>query len=758
MMRQWIPSSAELFSASLFQRFTKRGWSFRLGVLLLIAAIISGFATYAALTATPPFGDDPDTVIWLLNINLVILLLLVMLIGRRVAKIWAGRRRGIAGSKLHVRLVLIFSLMAAAPAILMAIFSAFFFHYGVQSWFSERVQTAVLESQAVAEAYLDEHQQVIKADLLVMANDVDRQAGLYLENRTAFERMLETQAFLRNLSEVMMFHESGRVLARTGLTFTLSFETLPPYILEQAAQGEVMVMTGASEDRVRALVKLSAFDDVYLFVGRMVDPTVLAHLAATKDAATEYAALKGRYSSLQIAVTMIFAVVALLLLMTATWFGIMLARQLVLPISALISASDRVRGGDLNARVSIRKGIEEFEYLGTSFNRMTGQIAAQRDELMTANRQMDQRRRFTETVLAGVSSGVIGVDERGAITITNNAASSILGKAEEELIGKNIKTLFPDIAELLERAHKHPEKIQQGEIPILTEDKHKRTLLVRIGIEKVGSEDVGAVLTFDDITELQAAQRKAAWADVARRIAHEIKNPLTPIQLSAERLRRKYLKEIDSDPETFTNCTDTIVKHVEDIGRMVSEFSDFARMPEPVMRGESVLKSLHDMIILQREAHKDITFTLEGFDDKEFQIECDAQQVRQAVTNLIQNAVDSIHDKIEGTDWPGKILVLATKDNTRQQLVVSVIDNGLGLPEEDPASLSEPYITHKEKGTGLGLAIVKKIMEDHGGKLILGETDRLTSYEGWMDLGGASVSLVFPFHQENTGSVKQEAA
>ncbi len=757
-MRGGLPFQVFHHAGRFFGRFSGRGWSMRLAVLLIIAAIISGFATYAALTATPPFGDDPDSVVWLLNLNLVILLMLAMLIGRRVAKIWAGRRQGIAGSKLHVRLVLIFSLMAAAPAIMMAIFSAFFFHYGVQSWFSDRVQTAVVESQAVAEAYLEEHQQVIRADLLAMAGDVDRQAGLYLESRSGFERMLETQAYLRNLTEVMMFQKNGRVIARGGLTFTLSFETLPTYVFDQVSEGEVILMTGETEDRVRAITKLNAFEDTYLFVGRMVDPTVLSHLAATEDAASEYKALQDVYSNLQITVTVIFMVVALLLLLAATWFGIMLARQLVMPIGALVSASDRVRDGDLSARVNMPEGIEEFEYLGNSFNRMTGQIEAQRNELVDANRQMDQRRIFTETVLAGVSSGVIGVDEEGIITITNSTAQDILEQDHGHLVGKNIKSFLPEISDLLKKAKGKPGKIQQAEIPILTEDKHKRTLLVRIGAEKIGSQNHGAVLTFDDITELQSAQRKAAWADVARRIAHEIKNPLTPIQLSAERLHRKYKDEVQTDPDVFTNCTDTIVKHVEDIGRMVSEFSNFARMPEPEMRDEVILKQLRDMIILQREAHKDISFDLKGFEESGFILTCDAQQVRQAMTNLVQNAIDSVHEKISGTGQKGEILILANCDEAREELILSVLDNGMGLPDaEDPSSLLEPYITHKEKGTGLGLAIVKKIMEDHRGALILGATQRLKEYEGWEEKGGASVSLVFPYRQE-TGRVRTKEA
>lgn len=737
--------------SGLRRRFSSKSWGTRLSFLLIFAAVISGFATYAALTETPPFGDNPNTVIWLLNLDLIILLFLVILIARRVLSIWSGRRRNIAGSRLHIRLVLIFSIMAAAPAIIMAIFSSFFFHFGVQTWFSENVRTAVVESQAVAEAYLEEHQQVIRADILAMANDIDRQALVMMDAQAAYDRALDTQSLLRNLSEAMIFDQSGKILSRSGLTFTLTFEKVPDYLMEQARDGEVVILTNDTDDRVRALVKLNSGHDNFLFVGRRVDPVVLSHLASTKDAAERYAQLEGSYSGLQITVTMIFVVVALLLLLAATWIGIVLARQLVNPISTLISVSDRVRSGDLTARVPKQDQIEEFDYLAQSFNRMTNQIEQQRDELIMANRQLDQRRRLTETVLAGVTAGVVGVDKEGKITLANSAAGEMFETESQELIGTDVNDIVPEIASLLERAHDKPGKIVQSEVPYLSKDGSKLTLIVRIAIELIGEEDRGAVLTFDDITELQSAQRKAAWADVARRIAHEIKNPLTPIQLSAERLQRKYLPEIKTDPETFEVCTDTIIRHVGDIGRMVNEFSDFARMPESNIKPEKLISQLQDLIMFQRSAHPSIGISIGGnaVDKKSLMIPCDIQQIRQALTNLLQNSIDSIQSKRKNDeDYKGQIDVLFHSDE--ENLTVTVSDNGKGLPKDaDPASLSEPYVTHREKGTGLGLAIVKKIMTDHEGSLIIGAGKRISAIPAWKDLGGAVVGLVVPLGDVN---------
>ncbi|MGH1398669.1 MAG: ATP-binding protein [Alphaproteobacteria bacterium] len=704
--------------------------------VLVLVAIVSGVATYGALNEMPPFGNDPDTVIWLLTLDLVLLLSLVSLIAKRIVAIWSGRKRGLAGSHLHVRLVSIFSLMAAIPVVIMGAAFVFFYYYGVQSWFSQRVQTAVDNSQAVAEAYLEEHKQVIRADTLAMASDLNRQASFFMANEAALSRAVRTQSVLRNLSEVMILDSSKRVLARSDLTFSLEFETIPEFAMQQVEDGEVALMTGSNEDRVRALVKLDNFFDAYLFVGRMVDPKVLSHLSATREASEDYTQLKSRLSRLQIIMTMIFVMVGLLLLFSAIWFGFVLARQLVNPISELITNADRVRAGDLSARVQEFGTIEEFDYLARAFNRMTTQVEEQQGALIDANRQMDQRRLFTETVLAGVSSGVIGVNAKNKITIANQSAAEYLGLNVDKIIGKKLSKIIAEFDMLLTEAKERPQKITQREITVKINE--QRIFFVRIGVEKIGKKDYGAVITFDDITELQSAQRKAAWADVARRIAHEIKNPLTPIQLSAERLRRKYLDQITTDPETFAQCTDTIVKHVEDIGRMVDEFSAFARMPEPVKKRQPLAPILEDALSLHQNAHVGIQFTSYGLDGCDALANVDAPQIRQALNNLIQNAVDSVMAQ----DKKGCIHLFVTRHDG-ETLYIGVQDNGVGLPEaETPERLTEPYITHKEKGTGLGLAIVKKIMEDHDGEVIIGTPPWLKNCEGYEKLGGAAMGLL----------------
>ena len=378
---------------------------------------------------------------------------------------------------------------------------------------------------------------------------------------------------------------------------------------------------------------------------------------------------------------------------------------------------------------------------------MTKQIYEQQTELLEANRQIDRRRRFTETVLSGVSSGVLGVNQEGKITLINNSASTLLSVEDEKhIIGKEITAVLPDISELLEKAYGRTGKITDGEIVFKTKEGPKRDFVVKIAIEMTEDEERGVVITFDDISELQSAQRKAAWSDVARRIAHEIKNPLTPIQLSAERLRRKYSDQISSEQDIFEQCTDTIIKHVEDIERMVSEFSSFARMPEPVLKSGNIVDDIQESLILYKQANSDIDITFTYDDGNAYQAFYDSRQIRQCLNNLIHNAIDSIHARQEQKAGDGHIHILLSH-YAHDELAITICDNGLGFPKEESAlRLTEPYVTHKEKGTGLGLAIVKKIMEDHKGELILGVTEWIKDIKDWNNLNGATVTLLIPIN------------
>lgn len=711
----------------------------KLVIALVLASVASGLATYAAMTKTPFFGNDPTTVMILSLLDLGFLIMLGTIVSQRILTILMRRRDKQAGSRLQVRMVSVFTLLAVAPAILVAMFAAIFFYFGVEAWFSGHVRTSLNESLEVAQAYLKEHKQVLRADALAMANDLNRQAPILAEDPVRFAKLVSAQAYLRNLTEVIVFDGSGKILARSGLTFALTFEPVTEDMRKRAQSGDVVLLVSDNDDRVRALLRLDNFVDTYLFVGRPVEPKVLAHMSTTQKAVSEYKQLEGKRFGLQVTISLIFVVVALLLLLAAVWFGLNFATRLVRPISELINATDRVRGGDLTARVgeTSKESDDELELLSRAFNRMTSQLESQRSELVEANRQLDFRRRFTEAVLSGVSAGIIGLDPSYRINLMNASAAVFFGvTVVESLNGQPISSLAPEFQTVLD-ALPRGAKLMDGQVEIRRPGLPTSTLLVRVSSELAGAETKGYVVTFDDVSDLLSAQRKAAWADVARRIAHEIKNPLTPIQLSAERLRRKYSKEITTDPEVFQTCTDTIVRHVEDIGRMVDEFSAFARMPAPVIKEHEIKELCRHAVFLQGTGRGDIRYT-QNLPPEACIAACDARQIGQALTNLLKNAAEAVDARplpVEGDLPVGRVTLRLSQNEDR--VTIAVEDNGKGLPVEERNSLTEPYVTTRSKGTGLGLAIVKKIMEDHHGELVLADHPE----------GGAIVSLSWPKKQ-----------
>ena len=682
-----------------------------LAISLAAAAVVSGAATYATLAGSKSFGDSPAIVLLLLNVDLVLSLLLAFLIARRVVAVWSERRKGSAGSRLHVKLVVWFGLVSVVPAIVVGVFSVSFFNFGVESWFSERVRTALNESRAAAEIYLKEHKRNIRGDATAMANDLNRDAIALQSSPKRLNEAVKLQATIRELNEALVFDGTGQILARAGLTYLLEFETVPPDAMEQARRGEIALMTSENDDRVRALVRLDAPSEIYLYVGRLVDPVVLSHMKRSEGAVEEFEQLEIKRSDIQINFALIFVVVGLLLLLAAVWVGLLFATQLSDPISSLIAATEKVRSGNLSARVPEDTPEDEVGSLSRAFNRMTSELESNRGELMEANLQLDERRRFTETVLEGVSAGVVGLDKDGSINLPNRSASDLLGVELDEMIGQRMADVVLELAPLIDRAAtSRSRKPTEGEIRI-NRDNETHTLLVRIGSEWSEGRITGFVITFDDVSQLLAAQRKAAWADVARRIAHEIKNPLTPIQLSAERLRRKYINEIGSDKEVFETCTDTIIRHVEDIGRMVDEFSNFARLPVPQMRSEDLNDLCRQVLFLYRNGQPHIEGEADLPSDS-FDLVCDGRQFSQALTNLFKNAVESIEGRDNAVE-KGRIILSSAYDDDFVDVIVT--DNGLGLPRENREQLTDPYFTTRKSGTGLGLAIVRKIMEDHGG-------------------------------------------
>ncbi|MDE3129912.1 MAG: PAS domain-containing sensor histidine kinase [Acidobacteriota bacterium] len=729
-------------------------------LVLAIAALVLGVTTFGLLASGVP---GPNVVVALVLGNVAVLLLLGALLAARLTRMWVDRRRGSAGSRLQVRLVLLLGGVAVVPAIVVAALSVIFFDLGIRAWFNEPVRAAVNESLAVARGYVNEHEQSIRGDAISMANDLIRANQYIAGDNNAFASFLATQTTLRGLSDAVIFDPKSRdVLASAGLLAGFGSEPPPQWAVDLAEQGRVVVLGSPDASRVRALIELPSTPPTLLQVSRPVDPEILKHLRLSEQGASAYQRLDRNRNGLQVFFALIFAIVALLVLSAAVLVGLMFAGGLVRPIAALVAAAERVRTGELDVRVEEPRSDDEVAGLIRAFNRMTGQLAEQRRELMDAYGQIDSRRRFTEAVLSGVSAGVIGLDRAGVVELPNRAASALLGRDLWGAIGKPVEEAVPEFGPLFAEVRAAPERSRTAEI-VIGATGSRRTLLLRISAERIaidGPEDVaeegstvtGYVATFDDITALQAAQRTAAWADVARRIAHEIKNPLTPIQLAAERLKRRFSREIASDPETFSACADTIVRHVGDIRRMVDEFSSFARMPLPVMRAEDFGQILREALVLPRAARPGIAFVA-NLPPSGPAIRADRRLLGQALTNLLQNAVDAILMR-GGAVQPGKGRVEITLTQSGEDVVLTIADDGVGLPQTDRERLTEPYVTHKPKGTGLGLAIVKKILEDHGGTLAL--ADRVAR-EDWPG-GGALVTVTLHVAAATAGLAARPAA
>jgi len=741
------PSPSLSVGTQLFRRASS---SRKLAYGLAAAAVLSGIAT--AATMTGPFAQNYDigTVVTLLYLDGILLLLLSAVIARRMVQLWKKRMQGEAGAGLHGKLVLLFSLVAVTPAILVAVFSALYLNFGLQTWFSERINTAINQSRTVANAYLSEHRNNIRADALSIANDLNFNASRLIGNPYALRSILSSHAAIRSLSEAVVIDGTGKVLGQTR--FGLAGDritTVTKIQFAKAGEGEIVVLRSADADQVRALMKLNRFIDSYLLVERFVDPRISRYIDRINEVVSQYNSLEKNRGNFQISFVMIFVILALLLLMAAAWVGLTVSNQLASPISRLIRAAEEVSKGDLSVRLETSEAVDEISTLTHAFNTMTMQLETQRDGLMSASRERDERHRFTETVLSGVSAGVIGLDKSGNIHLPNRSASLLLLTDLETTVGTPLKEIVPEMADLLDSVMSGQGRRQQTEVQ-LTRDNETRVLHVRVATERLEGETIGYVVTFDDVTDLLSAQRNAAWADVARRIAHEIKNPLTPIQLSAERLKRKYLKEVTTDPEVFATCTDTIVRQVEDIGRMVDEFSEFARMPEPSIKHENLTEVCQQAIFLEQNRNPDIKF-LTHFPDQNVMLDCDTRQLSRALTNLLKNAAESVVAAIDqGLTPPGRGQIEVSISGGDEQLSVKdkvlasvkIIDNGIGLPAGPKGRLTEPYVTTRTKGTGLGLAIVNKIMEEHNGDLLLADRDG----------PGAEITLVFHEGQESSGN------
>ena len=712
-----------------------------LGIIAVALAVLSALVTFVVLAGLTPIAPTHNVVVLLLAINIVTVVLLLALIGRELWRVLQARRRGRAASRLHVRIVALFSVISAVPAILVAVFASVTLDRGLDRLFSRQNRSLIENSMIVSDAYVRDHVQFARAENIAIAIELVRARPLFDQSREQFHQFLTVQASIRGLPAVMMIDKNLSIVDQADTQITeAAFVKPSPEVLAAVNDTEPQVAMFLDAGYVAAIIKLRNYGDTYLYIARLLDPRVLTQLRATQEGIAQFADLESRRLGIQIAFALIYTVIALCVLLSAVWIGLNFANYLVSPIRRLIGAAQIVSTGNLYVQVPTRRSEGDLAQLGETFNKMTQELRTQRDDIVRARDLIDSRRRFTEAVLAGASAGVIGVDAEGRISIMNRSAERLVGCSETDALARPLADVVPEIETMFTTARSGLQRLVQGQVTI-NRSGRERNVSVRVTSEQASAAEHGYVVTLDDITELVTAQRTSAWADVARRIAHEIKNPLTPIQLSAERLRRKYAAVIKDDAGVFQQCTDTIVRQVDDIKRMVDEFSRFARMPKPVMVAEDVADTVRQVVFLQRVGNADIDIDVEIAEDP-MPARFDRRLISQALTNIIKNATEAVAAVPPAELGRGQIRVSAGRES--DDIVIDVTDNGIGLPKENRSRLLEPYVTTREKGTGLGLAIVGRILEEHGGRIELGDAaNRIPGQRGaWMRLRFAAVTVV----------------
>src|ERR1700729_1015386 len=695
-------------------------------------ALVSAFLTFVVLTGLTHIEPTREVAVSFILMNGATILVLVGIILREVWQVMQARRRGRAAARLHVQIVSLFSIMAVLPAVLVAIVANVTIERGLDRLFSGPTREVIENSLIIARAYTQEHAQLIRGDILGMANDIAHARPLFDQDRGTFREILTASAASRNLPGAMVIDHDRNVLETAQTGIQQAFTTPAPEFLSNVNETEPQIAVFVEANYVAAVIRLRAFNDTFLYVARLLDPRVVAQLKQTEASVAEYANIESRRLGIQVSFPLMFAVIALTILMASILIGLNFANWLVAPIRRLMSAASLVSTGDLHVQVPVLRSEGDLAQLGETFNKMTQELRTQRDELVNASDLIDSRRRFIEAVLSSASAGIIGVDASGSVGILNRSAEKLIGHAESETLDHPLSDVLPELDDMMKTAREGTQRLVQGQITI-TRDGHERNLSVRVSAEQTGHTRDSYIITLDDITELVSAQRTSAWADVARRIAHEIKNPLTPIQLSAERIRRKFGKSIVEDKAVFEQCTDTIVRQVDDIRRMVDEFSRFARMPKPVIEGEDVADTVRQAVFLMRVGHPDVDIDAE-IKEEPLRAKFDRRLISQALTNIIKNAAEAIEAVPTEELGRGRIDVIAARE--KDDIVIDVIDNGIGLPKVSRARLLEPYVTTREKGTGLGLAIVGRVLQDHGGRIELHDASEIRpgARGAWMRL------------------------
>jgi two-component system nitrogen regulation sensor histidine kinase NtrY len=709
-----------------------------LGVGYGLACALTALGVWMASQA--PVNREVSTasrlILSLLSFNMVLILALAAAVGWQVFRLIVDQRRD-AGARLHLRFVILFAGAAVAPAVVVALVFGVLVTQGIDRWFGDTVSTVVENIAGVAKSYADAEGNDIGHEMQVMADDLNANAPMLQHQPIRFSlEILARAASYHRFEAAYVIDRDGHILARAAVENPPPYLAPPDHDLDSADGGVLPIQNFDSLNALGAVMPLKGVNGAYLYVLRHEEPGLLAKLDQSYDALKDYRDSANSRARIKSDFTLSFLETTLLVLVGAVWLGMRAANSISAPVASLVQAADRVAGGDLTARVQIDRAPKEISDLAGSFNRMTGDLQTQQAALRAAGDEAESRRQFIETVLAGVSAGVIGLDPQGAVSASNRQALVLLGLPPQGVNAQPFALVAPELADVARQAALSGQDAE-AEVDV-TRDGETRRLRVRASVPLDG----GLVLTFDDITRLVAAQRNAAWKDVARRIAHEIKNPLTPIQLSAERIRRKYRKDIQTDLETFDRCTDTIIRQVGDIGRMVDEFSAFARMPTPQFAEADLAELLRQAVFAQRVTDPATSIEILGPAAAVTAV-CDARMIGQALTNVLKNAGEAVlARRVAEPGLKGQITARLTVHD--DDLLIEIEDNGVGLPAKDRHRLTEPYVTTREKGTGLGLAIVKRILEDHGGDLSLHDASKRPGARAALRIArgkGASASM-----------------
>jgi two-component system nitrogen regulation sensor histidine kinase NtrY len=714
----------------------ERRWTGRFGPFVVAAALLLALATFLLFAGLTPIVPTNGVVWSIFAGNALIILMLLTLIGVEWRRVVAARRAGRAGARLHSRVVALFSLVAAIPALVTAIIATVSIERGLNPAFMDDIRAFVGRTTQATHLYKESQCRSLLREAELTASDLGQGAGLYQSNRGLFHDYLSQRAHILGFSVALVMKRDGTIEERAADSDPAQIAHPEPGDFNDAQKHEALCLVLADGKVFVALRPIEGFEDSFLYAGRPIDPFAERFSADSVNVVATYAAFEAHRRNIEIGFGIMFVLLALTMLFSAIWLGLTFANQLVAPIRRLIRAADEVASGNLYVQVPTRKSEGDLGHLGDTFNTMTQKLSLQQNNLVAANALNDERRAFTEAVLSGVPAAVIGVGADGRITATNAAAEAMLGRPfAPELAGSTVESILPELGPIIQEARSMRQRLHQAQAKI-HRDGRERTLNIRVTSDPRRA-DQGCVVTMDDISELISAQRTAAWADVARRIAHEIKNPLTPIQLSAERLQRRYGRLIVEGRDVFDQCTETIIRQVEDIKRMVDEFSSFARMPKAKLARDDLVDCVRQALFLMRVGRADITIE-EKLPEGPLLVRIDRRLISQALTNIIKNAgegIDAIDQRARG---PGRILVEMTKGEDGFA-TIDISDNGKGFPVEDRQKLMEPYVTTRAEGTGLGLPIVARIIEEHGGSVEL--LDGLPREDGGR---GASVRMRLP--------------